>query len=204
MRRHIKRLHFQCSENFNSIESNKLIFCHLNRDLNGTEHNYNIQIYNSINGNYGLAIYLCMKNSDSNDILVYRDNYDTLKEAQKDAIRVVLELEKADLSEEIKEWKNCNVNPIFDEKLNHVGDVYTAFQILKKDQKSFDYYNTNPLKCLYGRFYKLIKENDKVSYNVIDSNYDSVTSHVGKDKTLLNKMVNKIKAIKSYNYVKFK
>lgn len=201
MRKHIKKLHFQC-ESCLSIDGEtkptKRIFCHLNKELNGTEHNYNIEIYPSMQGGYGLAVYLCLRASNSNDILVYRENYETSKEAQIDAVRIVLELEQANLTEEIKEWKKGNVNPVFDTKLNHIGDIYTTFQILRKDQKSYDYYNSNPLKSLYGKFFRLYKRLDQPCYDIIDSGYDSVCSKTGKDKEILNKMINQIKNNKKY------
>lgn len=198
MRKHIKRLHFQCDK------IHEKLFCRLNRDLNGTEHNYNIEIRPSMNGGYRMSVYLALKDFDSYDILVYGESYPTVKYAEKDAVRVILELEKCNLSEEITEWKKSNVSPIFNETIEHIGDVYTDFSILKKDQKSFDYYNNNPLKQLYGKFYKLNKIKDKVYYDIINSSYDSVSSRVGNDKALLNKMLNKINNVKSYTYMKFK
>ena len=198
MRKHIKRLHFQCDK------IHEKLFCRLNRDLNGTEHNYNIEIRPSMNGGYRMSVYLALKDFDSYDILVYGESYPTVEYAEKDAVRVILELEKCNLSEEITEWKKSNVSPIFNETIEHIGDVYTDFSILKKDQKSFDYYNTNPLKHLYGKFYKLNKIKDKVYYDIINSSYDSVSSRVGNDKALLRKMLNKINNVKSYTYMKFK
>ena len=195
MRKHIKRLHFQCNANLGidgEYTPSKSIFCHLNKDMNGTEHNYNIEIYPSINSGYRLSVYLAMTASNAHDILTYSEKYDKRKEAEIDAVRVVLELEQCNLSEEINEWKKCNVSPVFNSEIEHVGDVYTSFNVLKKDRKSFDYYNSNPIESLYGKFYTLEKFDNKPCYSVINSNYDSTSCRSGKDQELLDKMLSKL------------
>ena len=138
MRRHIKRLHFQCNAVLGidgEYTPSKSIFCHLNKDLNGTEHNYNIEIYPSMNNGYRMSIYLALTASNAHDILVYSENYDRRKEAETDAVRVILELEQCNLTDEIKEWKRYNVSPVFNDKIEHIGDVYTTFNVLRKDKK---------------------------------------------------------------------
>lgn len=185
MRKHIKRLHFQRI-------GNKFI-CYLNSELNGTTHNYNIEIYKSNFGNYGLAIYLALTKHDAKDILVYRGNYDTFYETEKDAINIILELEHSNLNEEIKEWKYYNVKPVFNENFELIGDIYSDFSTLKED-KSYDYYNDNPIKSFYGKFYTL----DNGEYNVINSSLNKVSVKSYRDKRVLNKMLNKIKNNKKY------
>ena len=63
---------------------------------------------------------------------------------------------------------------------------------MERIEKSFDYYNSNPIECLYGKFYRLDKFNGKPCYSVISSSYDTVSSRSGKDAELLVKMISKL------------
>lgn len=161
----------------------------LNREIDGTEHNYALRVYISKKGNFGLAVYLSMTALGATNILVYRGNYNTQREAEKDACRVLNELERANLSEYIEEWKSCSVTPVFDEKYKYVGDVYAPIAFLKENAKSFDYYNTNPLKNFYGTFYVLDNKN---CYREETVGLSASTSKVNNNPKVISKLVSQL------------
>ena len=113
------------------------------------------------------------------------------REAEKDAWRVLNELERADLSEYINEWKSCSVKPVFDEKYKYLGDVYAPITFLRENAKSFDYYNTNPLKNFYGTFYVLDDKNccreETVGFGVSTSKVENNPKVISKLVSQLNK-----------------
>lgn len=164
----------------------------LNREIDGTEHNYNLQIYPSKRGGYGLAIYLAMTAPNANSILVYRENYTSQKEAEKDACRVLNELERANLNEYINEWKSCNVKPVFDEKYNYIGDIYAPILFLKENAKSFDYFNTNPINKFYGTFYILDKVNNKNCYKEETVGLGVSVSKMENNPRVMTKLLSKL------------
>ena len=176
------------------LKSNKvgMFKVSLNRELDGTEHNYNIIAYPSKSGGYGLAVYLAMTSLEAKDILVYRRNYPSLKEAEVASCQVINELEKEDLTSYIEEWKSCNIRPVFDEKYEYMGDVYTTIPILKEDSKSFDYYNNSPISRFYGNFYILDRIGGKNCYKEEAMNFGTFTSKIHSDKRVIRKFLSQL------------
>ena len=155
--RTIKSLRFNRNHGFDVNEGDS--FVSLNREIDGTFHNYYVQVHPSLKGGFNLSVYLSMTSPDSKNILVHTSKHVTRAEAEKAACNVLNQLERSDLSEYIEEWKSCSVNPVFDEKYNYVGDAYASLQVIETNAKSFDYYNTNPIHKLYGKFYVLKGKN---------------------------------------------
>lgn len=193
--RYLKNLRFNRSHGFDvnrEITVSEKSFVSLNREIDGTEHNYNLFVDPSLKGGYRLSVYLAMTSHNSEDILVYTRNYATRKDAEKDACRVINELERSDLSEYIEEWKECSVTPVFDEKCNHLGDAYTSILLLRNNAKSFDYYNTNPITKYFGKFYILNRKNDKNFYEEETIDLGTSVSKSDDNPEVLNKLLSKL------------
>ena len=155
--RTIKSLRFNRNHSFDVNREDS--FVSLNREIDGTFHNYYVQVHPSLKGDFNLSVYLSMTSPDSKNILVHTSKHTTRAEAERAACTVLNKLERSDLSEYIEEWKSCSISPVFDERYNYVGDAYASLQTIESNAKSFDYYNTNPVNKLYGKFYVLKDKN---------------------------------------------
>lgn len=177
---------------FSLVPAKDIHIVKLNRELDNTEHNYNIKIYPAKKGGYTLAIYLDMTRDNAKDILVCRRNYESIVQAEKNSCKIINELEKSNLDEYIEEWKSCNIRPVFDKSCKFLGDIYTSIPILQKNAKSYDYYNSTPIKTYYGDFYVLDRQNNKNCYKKEVVVFNTYISKTENDSSLLKKMLSQL------------
>ena len=106
-----------------------------------------------------------------------------------------LQQEEHDYTALIEDWKVSHGSPAFDKDLNYVGTFYASRQTVKHNKDRWDYYNEDPVTKPFKYILECSYYSGLVYFDYTWTTY-GYTCTSGKDKEIINKMLENIEKVK--------